>query len=124
MIVKPQQLLKLGLNLEYLRGIASSNVRTLGDLQNCPYLLGNQPGVRYSAENVISVIKSMMELLKSTELTKAMEVAEAYKPMAQEIEDYLAKAPVKEDVRLLDHFADKVAMIAEDVLKSLRDETG
>lgn len=124
MVVKPQQFLKFGLHLEYLRGISSSNVRQLSDIQHCPYLLGNQPGLRYSAENVSSVLRSLMDLVKATELSKTAEAAEAYRPMLDEIEEFLSKAVDKHNIMLLDHFSDKIASIAEDVLKSLRDETG
>lgn len=116
--------LKLGLNLEYLRGISSAAIHTVNDLQSVPYLLENQPALRYSASNVAVVLGSLASLLEQADLPKTRAAAESFAPLREEIETFLKENLGVDNVTLQDHFADRLVRIAEEVLKSLREEIG
>ncbi len=116
--------LKLGLNLEYLRGIASVSDLAGRNLDPFPFLRENQPSQRYAAVRVVTVLRSLFASLESLNLKKSLEVAEGFRPMLAEVETYLGKASNPDVVTLLDHFADKLIRIADDVAASVKEEAG
>lgn len=123
-IANASRFLKLGLNLEYLRGVPCATVQTLKDLSPFPYLLENQPALRYSAKSVAAVIESLLGELKDAELPKTLAAVEDLRPMATEIEEFLQTSPAggADGVTLQDHFAEKIVRTAEDAVKTLREE--
>lgn len=113
---------KLGLNLEYLRGINTVNMNTLCDLSPVPFLLENQPALRYSAARVADVLTSLAKILNDADLPKTRESAVPFNAMRAEIEDFLSQAPEPDAVTLRDPFADQLVSLAETVTKTAREE--
>ena len=114
--------LKLGLQLEYLRGANSASAVTKNDVAQFPYLLDNQAQFRYAAKKVAAVIGSLVALLEKLKLTEALAKAGEYRPMLAEVEAYLAQNADPEAVILNDHFIDKIVRIAESVLADVKKE--
>jgi hypothetical protein len=118
----PTDYLKLGLHLEFLRGMNSFSARTQNDIGQFPYLLDNQAPLRFTAPRIIPVVKSLLQLLERLRLTKSLEIAGQFRPMIAEVEAFIANNPNPESVTLHDHFAEKMIGIAEEVLAEVRKE--
>ena len=118
----PSDCLKIGLHLEYLRGINSVSAVTRNDVSQLPYLLENQTSLRYGAQKVVAVLKSLLDLLEKRNWPKALEAAKEFRPMLAEIEAFLKKSAEPASVTLLDHFANNLVRIAENVLVEARKE--
>src|SRR5215213_9852253 len=116
MTPSPSDCLKLGLHLEYLRGINSVSAATQADVRQLPYLLENQTALRYSAQKIVAVIRSLLEQLERLQWPKSLEAAKEFQPMLAEVEAYLKTSSEPESVTLLDHFANSLVRIAENVL--------
>jgi hypothetical protein len=122
MSANPSDCLKLGIHLEYLRGINSISAATQNDVRSFPYLLENQTALRYGAQKVVAVIQSLLALLEHMKLTKSLEAANDFRPMVAEVEEFLKTAPDPAAVTLLDHFANSLVRIAENVVTEVRQE--
>jgi len=118
----PADCLKIGLHLEYLRGINSVSAATRNDVGQFPYLLENQTALRYGAQKVVAVLKSLLDLLEKMKWQKALEAAKEFRPMLAEVETFLKKSAEPETVTLLDHFSNNLVRIAENVLAEVRKE--
>ena len=118
------QYVKLGSNLEFLRGISSVSLMQTTSLVAFPHLMENLPPRRYSVKHSVEVIKSLLIQLQEMELEKSLEMAEHFRPMLKEMEDYLAQAPNPETTFLNDHFADRLVAIARQVALVLKPELG
>ena len=120
--VTAYQYVKLGSNLEYLRGISSVSIMQAGSLAGFPNLLENLPRTRYSVKHVVEVILSLLVQLQEMQLTKSLETAEAFRPMVGEMETYLKQTPDPEGAFLNDHFADRLVAIAKQVAMVVKPE--
>ncbi|MEI7686749.1 MAG: hypothetical protein WCL32_17155 [Planctomycetota bacterium] len=118
----PAAALKLGLHLEYLRGVSSVAIQTLNDLQMFTYLLENQPALRYTAKNVVAALQSLDRILAAADLPRTQAVAAQFDPLRAEVEEFLRNNPGPNNVHLQDHFAERIVRIAEATLKTLREE--
>ena len=116
------QYAKLGSNLEFLRGICSVSLMQTTSLVAFPNLLGNLPGQRYSVQRVVEVLKSLLIQLEEMDLKASLEIAEHYRPMLKDMEEYLAKNPNPETAFLLDHFADRLVEIAKHITIALKQD--
>ena len=118
------QYAKLGSNLEYLRGISSVSLMQTTSLVAFPHLLENLPAQRYSVRNVVEVVKSLLILLEEMQLDKSLEMAEHFRPMLAQMEEYIEKTPQPNAAFLQDHFADRLVAIAKQVSMVLKPEVG
>jgi hypothetical protein len=116
--------LKLGLHLEYLRGINSISAATQADVRHLPFLLENQTALRYGAKKVVAVLRSLLEQLERLKWPKSLEAAAEFRPMLAEVDAFLKTSLDPETVTLLDHFANSLVRIAENVLAEVRKEIG
>jgi hypothetical protein len=118
------QYAKLGSNLEFLRGISSVSLMQTTSLVAFPHLLGNLPAQRYSVPRVVEVLKSLLIQLEEMELKTSLQIAEHYRPMLQDMEEYLDKNPNPQTAFLLDHFADRLVEIAKHLAIALKQDLG
>jgi len=117
------QFVKLGMHLEYLRGIGSISVMQSGSLAEFPHLLENMPGSRYSVLNVVQTIRAVLAQFEVLELKQSQEAAAPWLPMLGEMEQALGQSRVQAEVTLRDHFAEKLVVIARTVSLAVKEET-
>jgi hypothetical protein len=116
------QYAKLGSNLEFLSGISSVSLMQTTSLAAFPNLLGNLPAQRYSVQRVVEVLKSVLIQLEDMDLKASLEIAEHYRPMLKDMEEYLAKNPNPQTAFLLDHFADRLVEISRHLTVALKQD--
>jgi hypothetical protein len=116
------QYVKLGSNLEYLRGISSVSIMQTGSLAAFPNLLENLPPTRYSVKHTVEVIRSLLVQLEEMQLKKSLETAEHFRPMLQQMEEYLSQTPNPDTAFLQDHFADRLVAITKAVAMVVKPE--
>ncbi len=121
--VSNYQFVKLGMNLEYLRGIATISIMQAGSLAAFPQLMDNQPDARYRVANVVNVIRAILMQLESLGLKDSRAAAEALLPMLGEMEQALASTPQPQSMTLRDHFADKLVAHARNISLAVKEET-
>ena len=118
------QYAKLGSNLEFLRGISSVSLMQTTSLVAFPNLLENLPAQRYAVQHVVEVVKSLLILLEEMQFEKSLEIAEHFRPMLAQMEEYLATNPNPNATFLQDHFADRLIAISKQVAMVLKPEMG
>jgi hypothetical protein len=118
------QYVKLGANLEYLRGISTVSIMQTTSLVAFPKLMENLPAMRYSAMRVAEVLKAILVQLQEIGLEQSLRMAEAYRPMLKEIEDYLATTTAPQAAFLNDQFAERLAVLAKQLGAAVRSELG
>jgi hypothetical protein len=116
------QYAKLGSNLEYLRSICSASLTVNADLASYPDLAENLPGRRYLVVNVVKVLKSLLAQLDELKLPQSCQAAESLHPMLQEMEDFLARSPAPGAVFLNDGFAQRLIVVAKQVILAARQD--
>lgn len=117
------QYVRLGMTVEYLRGIATISIMQAGSLAEFPALLANMPNQRYNVLNVVSAIKALFAQLEQLGLTESLAAAEPLKPMTAEMEQALAQTRVQAELTLRDHFAQKLVMHAQTIALAIKEET-
>jgi hypothetical protein len=118
------QYVKLGSNLEYLRGIATVSIMLTTSLAACPKLLANLPMTRYSVMQVAGVIRTLLAQLEEMGLAESLREAEPLCPMLKELEDYLSRQAKPELARLKDEFAERLIVLAITIGFAVRTELG
>jgi len=98
----PYQYVKLGSNLEFLRGIATVSVMQTTSLAAFPGLMENLSVQRYSVLQVVNVMKSLLVQLEGMGLAQSLQVAEAFRSMLAEMENYMAQQPKPQFAHLND----------------------
>ena len=116
----PYQYVKLGSNLEFLRGLATVSVIQTTSLVAFPNLMENLSSQRYSLVQVVNVLKSLLVQLEEMGLAQSLRAADAFRPMLKEME-----VPVRgsepELAHLNDPFAERlVACRSESARRSSR----
>lgn len=114
--------LRLGLHLEYLRGITSNSGLASVHVDQFPHLRENQTTWRYPASKIAAIVTSLLSILEELKLKKSLETAAAFRPLIQEVVEFMASSADPNGVYLQDHFADKVVKIADDVTTAVKDE--
>ena len=118
------QFAKLGMHMEYLRGIASVSIIPGTSLVAWPSLMDNQPGTRYAVKNVVEAIRAVKIQLESLGLTATLEQAKAsWDSMLADMEAALAQAPQPQSVILRDEFANALIDQVKIVSQALKEET-
>ena len=118
----PYQYVKLGSNLEFLRGIATVSVIQTTSLAAFPHLMDNLSVRRYSLVQVVNVLKSLLVQLEEMGLTQSLATTEPLRPMLKEMEDYLAREPKPELARLNDPFAERLVALSKQLGSAVRNE--
>jgi hypothetical protein len=118
------QYLKLGSNLEFLRGICSVSIMQTTSLAGLPNLMANLPSYRYSAMHVAEVLRSLLIQLQEMGLAESLQVVEAFRPMLSEIEEYLAQVKSPQEAYLTDPFAERLITISRLLVSTVRKELG
>ena len=117
------QFVKLGSNLEFLRGLCSTSLLTpISGLENFPNLIENLPPHRYSVVRVVGVVKSLLIQLQEMKLKQSLLAAEPFRPMLKEMEDYLQQANANELSCLLNPFAERLVAISKQVFSAVKSE--
>lgn len=118
------QYIKLGMHLEYLRGIASVSIIPATSLVAWPSLMSNQPGERYSVMKVVEAIKAAKIQLSALGLTETLQqAAERWDPLLAQMEGALAQAQQPAGVILRDEFAQVLIDQTRIVSQALKEET-
>ena len=116
------QYVKLGSNLEFLRGLATVSVIQTTSLVAFPGLMENLSAQRYSVLHVVKVMKSLLVQLEEMGLAQSLQVAEPFRAMLAEMEDYLAKQPKPELAHLNDPFAERLVALSKQLGSAVRSE--
>ncbi len=120
----PYQYVKLGSNLEFLRGLSTVSVMQTTSLAAFPGLLENLSTQRYSVLHVVNVLKSLLVQLEELGLAQSLRVAEAFRPMLKQMEDYLAGQAKPQLARLTDPFAERLLALSKQLGSAVRSELG
>jgi hypothetical protein len=118
----PYQYVKLGMNLEYLRGTSSVSILLGTSLVAFPHLMENLPATRYSVMKVVEVLRSLLIQLQELGLSQSLAAAEGFRPMLADMEAYVKQTPSPEAAILQDHFANKLALLAKQVSLAVKQE--
>jgi len=118
----PYQYVKLGSNLEVLRGIATISVMQTTSLAACPCLMENLSAQRYSVLHVANVIKSLLVQLEEMGLIHSLNVAEAFRPMLAEMEKFLSTQAAPQNAKLNDPFAERLVALSKQLGSAIRSE--
>lgn len=117
------QLVKLGSNLEFLRGLCTTTllVPETG-MENFPNLVENLPTLRYSVVRVVGVLKAILIQLQEMQLEQSLLAANAFRPMLQEMEDHLQRTDATTASYLFNPFAERLVTVAKQVASAVRSE--
>jgi len=116
------QYVKLGSNFEFLRGLATVSVIQTTSLVAFPNLMDNLSVRRYSVLQVMNTLRSLLLQLEEMGLRQSLLVADAFRPMIAEMEDYLAKQPKPELAHLNDPFAERLVALSKQLGSAVRSE--
>jgi hypothetical protein len=116
------QFVKLGMNLEYLRGISSASIAVTSGLAPFPDLAANQPAERFEAAKVIAGLRSLLIQLEELGLPQSLAAAAEFRPMMAQMEAYISQNPASEPIVLQDGFANKLVNVAKQVSLVLKQE--
>jgi hypothetical protein len=117
------QFVKLGSNLEFLRGVCSATLLApTSGLENYPNLIENLPTHRYSVVHVVSVLKSLLVQFQEMKLDQSLLAAEAFRPMIKEMEDHLQQAEANETSYLYNPFAERLVALSKQVFSTVKSE--
>lgn len=117
------QYVKLGMNIEYLRGISSVSILPATSMVAFPNLTENMPAGRFAVMHVVEVFKSVQLQLEELQLPRSLAAAKELQPMLAEMEAYLATVPSPQGITLLDHFAEKIVGHTKDLVVAVKEET-
>jgi hypothetical protein len=120
----PYQYVKLGSNLEFLRGICTISIMQTTSLAAFPNLLENLPPQRYAVLRVVEAIRALLVQLEEMNLRQSLQVAEAFRPMLAEMENYLARVKTPQTAYLTDPFAQRLVGVTKHVALAVRSELG
>ena len=119
------QFVKLGMNLEYLRGISSTSLTLTTGLVAFPELAENLPAERFAAPKVVAVLKSLLIQLEEMQLQRTLAAAAEFRPMLAQVEAYIGQNPtIPEPIVLQDGFANRLVSLAKQVSLTLKQELG
>lgn len=117
------EFIKLGMNLQHLRSIASVSIIPATSLVAFPNLEENQPGVRCSVRKTVELIKSVRIQLEGFGFSRTLAAMQPLEPMLRDMEQALASAG-GQDLILRDPFANDLVGHIKNLLVVLKEETG
>ncbi len=104
----------------HVRGICSASLGVTTNLASFPDLRENLPTQRYLVANVVEVLRSLMVQLRELQLPLSCQAASPFQPMLKEMEDFLAKSPAPRATLLTDAFAQRLIVVAKQVILAAR----
>jgi hypothetical protein len=113
---------KLGMNLEYLRGMSTASIAVTANLTAFPNLAANLPAHRSEATQVIAVLTSVLIQLEEMGLPQSLAAAAEFRAMTAQMEAYIRQNPAPGPTVLQDGFADKLVSVAKHVSLVLKQE--
>lgn len=116
------EFIKLGMNLQALRSIASVSIIPATSLVAFPNLEENQPALRCSVKKTVDLLKIVRVQLTEMGFRAALDAMAPLAPMQAEMEVALAQAPQGQDLILNDHFADKLITHVKNLAVLLKEE--
>ena len=120
----PYQYVKLGSNLEFLRGISTVSVMQTTSLAAFPNLMENLPATRYSVPRVVEALKALLAQLEEMDLRQSLLASGPLRAMLKEMEDYLARVKLPQSAHLNDSFAHCLVALSKQLALVLRAELG
>jgi hypothetical protein len=114
--------LKLGMNIEYLRGASSVSVMPADSLVAFPRLVANLPPNRYPVIKVVEVIKALLVQLEDLGLSQTLAEAQQFRPLLEQMEAYLGQTADSSASFMNDSFADKLVFFANELQLALKKE--
>ncbi|HTN76232.1 MAG TPA: hypothetical protein VL096_13335 [Pirellulaceae bacterium] len=117
------EFIKLGMNLQHLRSIATVSIIPTTSLVAFPELDANQPGTRCSVRKTVELLKTVRVQLNAFGLTETVAAFAPLDPMQAEMEAALAKAAPGDDLILRDPFANRLVGHIKNLLVILKEET-
>jgi hypothetical protein len=116
--------IKLGMNVQQLRSIASTSIFLGTSLVEFENLEENQPAVRCSVYKTVNLLKAVKVQLEEFGFTRTLEMLQPIEPMQQEMEQALGHAPPGDELILRDAFANTLVGHIKNVLLVLKEEAG
>jgi hypothetical protein len=116
------EFIKLGMNLQHLRSIASSSIFLGTSLVEFPNLDANQPQIRCSVKKTVELLRSVLLQLDEFGFHRAREAMAPLEPMRAEMEKALSQAPQGDELILRDHFANVLIEHVKNVMVVLKEE--
>ena len=104
--------IRLGMLIEYLRGISSVSISTTAVLDDLPELNANFAGNRYRVLDVAAVVREVIETLEKFELEETLAVIGDLGEKLQEMEGFLNETSDPEGAFLLNPFANDIVAFA------------
>ncbi len=118
----PYQYVKLGSNLEFLRGVCSVAMMQTTSLAGFPHLMANLPAGHYSVVRVVEAAKAVLIQLEELKFEKSLAAAEPFRAMLHEMEGYLGQAKTPHGAYLNDPFAERLVELSKEVTAVLKQE--
>ena len=116
------EFIKLGMNVQQLRSIASASIFLGTSLVEFPNLEENQPAVRCSVRKTVELLRSVRLQLEEFGFTRTIQAMAALEPMRTEMEQALSQAPPQDELMLRDHFANALVEHMKHVQIVLKEE--
>jgi hypothetical protein len=116
------QYIKLGMNIEYLRGVCSVSIMPANTVAQYPRLVENLPPNRYPVRRVVETMRAVMIQLEELGLEQTRTEAEQLRPLLSQMESYLAETAEPEASFMNDRFADKLVFFVNQLLLALKRE--
>ena len=116
------QFVKLGMNVEYLRGTSSVSIMPARSVAAFPRLVENLPPNRYPVAKVVETVKALMVQLEDLGFDQTRAEAEQLRPLLEQMETYLSETGEKSPSFMQDSFADKLVSCVNELLLTLKKE--
>jgi hypothetical protein len=116
------QYVKLGMNVEYLRGVCSVSIMPAKSVANFPRLVQNLPPNRFPVTRIVETLRAMMVQLEELGLDQTRAEAEQLRPLLDQMETYLSETNDPTTAFMNDSFADKLVFFINELLLALKKE--
>ena len=116
------QYIKLGMNVEYLRGVCSVSIMPAKTLAKFPRLVENLPPNRFPVTRVVETMRAIMIQLEDLGFEQSRAEAEQLQPLLSQMETYLGETPDPKSAFMNDSFADKLVFFINELLLALKKE--
>lgn len=120
--ISAYKFVRLGMNIEYLRGVASVSMIPDKGLARYPRLIENLPSNRYRVMSVVETLRSLFIQLEELSLEQTLAEAQQLLPLLQQMETYLAENPDPTTAFMNDSFADRLVFYVQELHLCLKAE--
>ena len=120
--IPTEEAIRLGMLIEYLRGISSVSVTATTILDDLPELNANFAGNRYRVVDVAEVVEEVIDTLEKFECEETLAVLGDLGEKLGEMKEYLASTESADDAFLLNPFANDIISIANQIGDTILEE--